>query len=160
MPCYRSRDNWHSYVKKSLSETELDEMTSHLDHCSECHDVVSVIQETVCSLTKSRVDFLPPTAIKINIMMAIDKNRYVENSPSANSSQFFALKNWGLSMIAAGLLLFALNLTSLTPNFKAGQMDELHMELNKQITIPFDKMSQVANDALGKIESLIRSKHK
>ena len=92
--------------------------------------------------------------------MAIDKNRYVENSPSANSSQFFALKNWGLSMIAAGLLLFALNLTSLTPNFKAGQMDELHMELNKQITIPFDKMSQVANDALGKIESLIRSKHK
>lgn len=160
MTCYRSQDNWHSYVKNCLTEVELDEMTSHLAHCPKCRDVVSVIQETVSSLAKTRVNFCPPTVVKTNVMMAIDTNLYSENFSSVNSSHLFALRNWGFSMIAAGILLFALNLASLTPNFEAGQMKELHIELNKQMTIPFDKMGQVANDALEKIESLTLLKHK
>lgn len=159
MTCYRSRDNWHSYVKTSLSEEELDEMTSHLADCPECQDVVSVIQETREGLAKSRVNFHPPAAIKINVMMAIAENQYKDNLPNPNSFHLFELKNWGFSMIAAGILLFALNLTSLTPDFEANQMTELHT-LSKQLAIPFDKMSQVANDALGKIESLTWSERK
>lgn len=159
MTCYRNRDNWHSYVKNSLSEAELDEMASHLTHCPECRDVVSVIQKTVGSFAKTRINFRPPPEIKINVMMAIDKKLYVETMPSAHSFYLFSLRNWGFSMIAAGILLFALNLTSL-PDFQTGQMNKLHSELNKQMTVPFDKMGQVANDALEKIESLTLLKHK
>lgn len=160
MTCYRSRDNWHSYVKNSLSEAELKEMTSHLAHCPECRDVVSVIQETFNGFAKARVNFHPPTAIKFNVMMAIDKNLYLETFPRANSSHLFAVRNWGFSMIAAGILLFALNLTSLSPNLEDSRMNELHIELNKQVSVPLDKMSQITNDALVKLESLSLLKHK
>ncbi|HWQ40612.1 MAG TPA: hypothetical protein VN456_01080 [Desulfosporosinus sp.] len=249
MTCYRSQDNWHSYVKNSMNAAELDEMTSHLAHCSECQNTVSLIQETAGFLAKSRADLIPPSTIKINVMMAIDKDRYKENlagaephegdrlvaliprtlssrykenlagaesrdgdrlvaliprTPSsrykenlagaesrdgdrlvalmprtlssrykenladsepqartcANSSHYFELKNWGLSMVAAGLLLFTLNLTSLTPNFGISHVAELNSDLGRQIALPFDKMSQVAHDALGKIESLTLSQPK
>ena len=162
MTCYRSRDNWHSYVKNSLSEAELNEITDHLKLCFECQNTVSLIQETAGILAKSRVDLSPPSTIKINVMMGIDKNRYKENLAGAepqarncaNSSHHLELKNWGLSMVAAGLLLFTLNLTSLPPNFKISHVAELNSELGKQIALPFDKMSQITHDALGKIESL------
>lgn len=160
MTCYRILDNWHSYVKSSLSEAELHEMTSHLTNCPECRDLVYIIQKTAGSLAKSRLDFLPPAAIKINVMMAIDKNRYVKHLSSTKLSHIFQLRNWGFSMIAAGILLFALNLTSLTPDPEGRPMSELHIKLSQQMAIPFHKMSQVANDTLGKIESLTSSKHK
>ena len=83
MTCYRSRSNWHSYVKNSLNEAELDEMTIHLAHCYECQDIVSVIQETASTFAKSRVVLSPPLDIKINVMMTIDKNRYKENLAGA-----------------------------------------------------------------------------
>ncbi|MCO1600773.1 anti-sigma factor family protein [Desulfosporosinus nitroreducens] len=158
MTCYRSRDNWHSYVKNSLSEAERDEMASHLSNCPECRSIVAIIQETLESLAKNQVILCPPLDIKINVMKAIDKHRYRENIVSTNPFHLFELKNWGVSMIAAGILLFALNLTTLNPGSENGQMTELHTELGKQFTIPFDKMSQVANDALEKIESLSLSK--
>lgn len=155
MTCYRSRSNWHSYVKNSLDEVELNELTAHLTKCPECRDIVSIIQKTADIFAESRAVHRPPVDIKINVMEAIDKTRYQN---VANSSHLFELKNWGLSMVAAGLLLFALNITSLAPNFESDQVAELNIEIGKQIALPFDKMSQVAHDALGKIESLTLSK--
>lgn len=154
MTCYRSQSNWHSYVNNSLDQVELRELTSHLTKCPECRDIVSVIQTTASLFAESRAVLRPPVDIKINVMKAINHNRYKK---STNSSHLFELKNWGLSMVAAGLLLFALNLTSLTPNFESGQVAELNIEIGKQITIPFGKMTQAAHDALGKIEALTLS---
>lgn len=182
MTCYRSRDDWHSYVKNSLDDAELHEMTAHLLHCSECQNAVVLIQKTVNILVKGRFVLNPPADIKTNVMMAIDKNRYKENlayvKPQAQkktlgytntsqnlnfetgfkkgsrSSHLFDLKNWGISMVAAGLLLFALNLTSLAHNFESIQVAEFNSELGKQMAIPFDKMSRAAHNAFGEIESL------
>ena len=155
MTCYRSRSNWHSYVKNSLDEVELNELTAHLTKCSECRKIVSVIQKTADILAESRAVHIPPVAIKINVMQGIDKSRYKKGE---NSSHLFELRNWGLSMVAAGLLLFALNLTSLTPNFENGRVAELNIEIGRKIAIPFDKMSEVAHDALGQIEALTLSR--
>ena len=156
MTCYLSRDNWHSYVKNSLNEAELEKMSTHLTHCPECRDIVSVIQETAGILAKSRIILSPPAAIKINVMMTIDKNRYKKVS----SSHLFELKNWGFSMVAGGLLLLALNLTSLTPNFESGQVTELNSQIGEQIAHPFEKMSQAAYAAIVKIETITISPHK
>ena len=156
MTCYRSRDNWHSYVKNSLNEAELESMATHLTHCPECWDIVSVIQETTGILAKSRVILSPPAAIKINVMMAIDKNRYQK----ASSTHRLELKNWGLSMVAGGLLLLALNLTSLVPNFESGQVAELNSQIGKQIAQPFEKMRQAAYAAIVKLETITISPQK
>lgn len=161
MTCYRSKDNWHSYVKNSLNEAELNGLADHLTQCPECRKLVSVIQETERLLAKSRVTLCPPASLKLNVMMAIDKNRYKETSSysfpqtqkSANADQRFGLNNWGLSMIAAGLLLLALNLTSLAPNFESGQFVELNSQIGKQLAHPFDKMRQAFGGVIVKIES-------
>lgn len=156
MTCYRSRDNWHSYVKNSLNEAELVGMSTHLSHCSECRDIVSVIQETAGIFAKSRVIIAPPAAIKINVMMAIEENRYKKVS----ASHLFESKNWGFSMVAAGLLLFALNFTSLTPNFERGQVSEFNVQIGKQIAHPFDQMSKEAYAVIVKIETIIKTPKK
>jgi len=150
MTCYRSRDNWHSYVRNSLKEAEIVDVSAHLTHCPECRHIVSVIQETASSLTKNRIILSPPAEIKLNVMLAIDKNRYKKVS----SSHLFELKNWGLSMVAGGLLLLALNLTSLAPNFESGQVAELNSLIGKQIVHPFDKMRQAADTVIIKIETI------
>jgi len=188
MTCYRSLDDWHSYVKNSLDEVELHEMKTHLLHCPECHNTVALIQETASTLVKGRIVLNPPVDIKTNVMMTIDKNRYERNSAcfkpqeqtktlgytyahsnskvetwfkkGAKSSHLFELKNWGISMVAAGILLFALNLTSLVPNYECRQVAEFNSELGKQMALPFGKMSEAAHDAFGKIQSLTLSQPK
>ena len=156
MTCYRSRDNWHSYVKNSLDEADLESMTTHLSHCPNCRDIVSAIQETADLLAKSRIILSPPAGIKLNVMMAIDKERYKKVS----SSHLFELKNWGFSMVAGGLLLLVLNLTSLTPNFESGQIAALNTQIGKQIAHPFENMSQATDAAIVKIETITKSTQK
>ncbi|HZK55458.1 MAG TPA: zf-HC2 domain-containing protein [Desulfosporosinus sp.] len=144
MTCYRSRDNWHSYVKNSLSEAELETITTHLTQCPECRDLVSIIHETADFLAKTRIIFSPPASMKLNVMSAIDSNRYKKVS-----SHVFELKNWGFSMVAGGLLLLALNLTSLAPTLQSGQVAEF-----------FDKISHAAYAAMMKIETITQATRK
>jgi len=156
MTCYRSRDNWHSYVKDNLNALELEELTTHLTRCPECRRLAAGIQETAVILASSRVILPPPASIKLNVMIAIDKNKYKKE----NTSHRFEVKNWGLSMVATGLLLLALNLTSLTPNFLSGQVGELNNQIGKQMAHPFDNMRQSAYAAVGKLEALMTSQQK
>ncbi|MHB8076249.1 zf-HC2 domain-containing protein [Desulfosporosinus fructosivorans] len=157
MTCYRSRNNWHSYVKASLNEAELEDMTAHLTHCSECLDIVSIIQETAGIFAKSQVILSPPSTIKLNVMMAIDKNRYKKVS----FPHLLELKNWGFSMVAAGVLLLALNLTSLAPTIESGQVAQLNSQIVQQISLqishPFERISQAAYSAIGRLETITSS---
>jgi len=139
-----------------LSKAELEGMATHLLNCPECRDIVSVIQATAGLFAKSRVILPPPAVIKLNVMMAIDKNRYKKVS----SPHLFELKNWGFSMVAGGLLLLALNFTSLTPNLKSGQVSALNSQIGEQIAHPIDKMSQAATAAIVKFETITRSPQK
>ncbi|EGW39396.1 zf-HC2 domain-containing protein [Desulfosporosinus sp. OT] len=150
MTCYRSQNSWHSYVKNSLDEAELHEMTAHLLLCSECRSLVSAIRETAGTFANDRVILTPPLEIKLNVMMAIDKHKYKK---STSSSHLFELKNWGLSMLAAGLLLFALNLTSLVSPLASNHVTDLNTVLGKQMALPFHKMSQVTQAVLREIDS-------
>lgn len=156
MTCYRSRDNWHSYVKNSLSEAELEVMTTHLTQCPECRDLVSIIHETADLLAKNRIIFSPPASIKLNVMRAIDNSRYKKVS----SSHVLELKNWGFSMVAGGLLLLALNLTSLAPTLESGQVADINSHIVQQIVQPFDKMSHAAYAAMIKLETITQSTQK
>lgn len=154
MTCYRSRDNWHSYVKASLVGAELEDMTTHLTHCPECREIVSIIRKTAGVFAKSRIILSPPSAIRLNIMMAIDKNRYKKVS----FPHLFELKNWGFSMVAAGVLLLTLNITSLAPTIESGQVakfnNQIVQQIGQRITHPFEIMSQAAYSAFGKLDTI------
>jgi len=80
-------------------------------------------------------------------MMAIDKNRY----KLVSVPHPFELKNWGFSMVATGVLLLALNITSLTPTIESGQVAKLNSQIVQQIAHPFEKMSQAAYSAISKL---------
>lgn len=163
MTCFRNQENWHSYVKKSLTKEKLDELTAHLTHCPDCQITVAHIRETAQILSESRTTLTPPLDVKVNVMLAIDKNRYKERSDTfrpltkknANSVHLFELKNWGLSMVAAGILLFVLNLTFLTPNDETNRVAQLNNELEKQTTLCLEKMTQATQAVLQKIDTLI-----
>jgi len=89
-------------------------------------------------------------------MLAINKNKYKK----VTSSPVFELKNWGLSMVAGGVLLLALNLTSLAPNFESGQVVDLNNQIGQQIVRPFDQMKQAAYTAMMKLETIELSPQK
>jgi hypothetical protein len=150
MTCYRIQGDWHSYVKKSLSELELHEMSTHLARCSQCHDIVSSIMETSYILTNCRTVPSCPTDIKLNVMSAINKSKYKKGV----SHTLFALKNLGLSMVAAGLILFAINLTPLPFSLENRQVFDINNYIGRQLAMPFDRIGLGAHEALGKIDSL------
>ena len=156
MTCYRSQDNWHSYVKKSLTESALEGLSTHLMYCPECREHVAAIEETARLLAKNRVSLSPPASMKLNVMLAINKTKYRKVS----SSHLFELKNWGFSMVAGGLILLALNFSSLAPNYENGQVAELNHQIGKQLAHPFDKISEATNAALVRIETITRSSEK
>ncbi|KLU65516.1 hypothetical protein DEAC_c26530 [Desulfosporosinus acididurans] len=166
MTCYLSKDDWHSYYKKSLDRQKLDEMSSHLAQCSECQNALWQIQETAELLARGKINFDPPPDLKLNIMKTITKSGYQADSnkeptqKETASSYHIELRNWGFSMMAAGFLLFALNLSSLSPNLLNTQVAQLDSGFNKQIILPFTKMNQLAHTLLIKIDTLTDNQNK
>lgn len=152
MTCLRNRDKWHSYVSQNLSEVELQKMTAHLEHCDKCQGIVASITETSAFLSRNRVILDPPKEIKINVMLAIDKYKYKKEPVSHQ----FTLnrRHLGVSMVAAGLILLAINLIPSARNFSSGQLAELNFQLGQQIALPFTHLSQALNASLEKIPKL------
>lgn len=166
MTCYLNKDDWHSYYQKSLDRQTLDEMSNHLAQCPECQNILWQIQETAKLLAKGRINLNPPPDLKLNIMEAINRSRYQAGSnkelpqKETASSHHFELRNWGFSMMAAGFLLFALNLSSLSPNLMTTQVTQLDSGFSKQIILPFTRMNQLAHTLLIKIDALTDSQIK
>ncbi|MGC7872940.1 anti-sigma factor family protein [Desulfosporosinus sp. SYSU MS00001] len=166
MTCYLSKDDWHSYYKKSLDRQKLDEMSSHLTQCPECQNILWQIQETAELLAKGRINFDPPPNLKLNIMKSITRSGYQADSnkeptqKETASSRHLELRNWGFSMMAAGFLLFAFNLSSLSRNLMTTQVTQLDSGFSKQIILPLTKMNQLAHTLLIKIDALTDNQNK
>lgn len=163
MTCYQSRRDWHSYVKESLPEIELKELSDHLQNCSECREIIININETSKLLAQSHTLVIPPIDLKINVMLRIDKNKYRPNpfiQKFGASLHLLDLKNWGFSLVAAGVLLFAFNLTPFFPYLESNSLLQFNSEVGKKISLPFDQMSHIAQTTLEKIEALTKSKPK
>lgn len=149
MTCHRIRDNWHSYVKNSLHKDEQTEMTNHLAHCPECQATVSFIRGTSLTFVENQTMLCPPSSIKINVMAAIDKHKYKKGA----APQLLDLQNWGFSMIAAGLIIFVINLSPLAPYFASRHVANLNGNISKRIALPFEKIGLATHTALKKVET-------
>lgn len=154
MTCFRSRDRWHCYVRKSLSAKEMQEMAAHLEQCGECRARVSAIQETAGFLAGARVDLTPPATIKIHVMAAIDQTKYKTETgfPRLNQSS----KQLGFSLLAAGLILLAINVTPAVRSLESGRIGDPNGQIGRQIELPFTHLGQVLSVAVERFGTLGR----
>lgn len=150
MTCPRSRNNWHSYVKKSLSAAELQDMETHLEQCATCREIVSDIRETTNLLASVRVNLEPPTDIRVNVMKAIDKTKYKKENHFSRLMQ--SVRLLGFSLVATGFLLLALNLNPAVYRLENVSIAEVNFQIGKIIALPFDNFGQTVSVVIGKLD--------
>lgn len=152
MTCPRSRNNWHSYVKKSLNAAELQDMETHLEQCATCREIVSGIRETTNLLASVRVNLEPPTDIRVNVMKAIDKTKYKKGNHFPRL--ILSLRLLGFSLVATGFLLLVLNLNPAAYRLENVNIAEVNFQIGKVIALPFDSFGQTVSVVIGKLDSL------
>lgn len=152
MSCKKYEDKLHSFAIGSLKEAERLELEMHLESCVSCKQEVYDIKRTADFIKANRTVPILPIEMKQNIMASIDLKRY----KSADRKNRFELKNWGASMIAAGLILFALNLSHYTNYYlaKESYLYNIGNEIGKKILLPINNLGQSANTVFGKIIEL------
>lgn len=123
----------------------MQEMAAHLTRCAICRETVPVIEAMSDFLGSNRAVPCLPAEIKLNVMAAIDTTKYKQGT----SLHRFVMKNWGFSLIAAGLILFFVK-----PSPLVSTITKLNDSVSWQIVRPVDKMGLITRAALGKIEIL------
>lgn len=105
MNCSLYKEKLHSYISGSLSEMESRAVKKHLELCGDCREEAAQIKKAKLYLAALRKDSVPPPNLKSNIMAAIDLNKYKPKKKKDLSQ----LRNWGISLVASGLILMVLN---------------------------------------------------
>lgn len=107
MCCNEVRYNLHEYASGKLNELESHAAAKHLKSCDKCRrelEEIRVMRDFLKSGFQSSIT--PPLDLKAGIMASINLRRYKR----AYKNALGELKNWGMSLVAAGLILFFLSM--------------------------------------------------
>lgn len=106
MCCNDYRYNLHEYSTGNLSELESHAIARHLKSCEKCRRELQEIREIKSILKPDIKDMiLPPIDMKADIMKTINLKKY----KTSHHNTLGELANWGMSLVAAGLILLLLN---------------------------------------------------
>lgn len=106
MCCNEYRYNLHEYSTGTLSELESRAIARHLKSCENCRRELQEIRDIRSILKPGIQDMvLPPADLKSSIMKSINLKKY----KISHRGTIGELANWGMSLVAAGLILFLLN---------------------------------------------------
>lgn len=147
MNCSKYKDKLHSYIKNNLKESERLELTAHLKSCFDCNRKIAEIKKAEDFFRASKITLspmiMPPPDLKLNIMAAIDLNKY----KVPKKKNLFDLSNWGLSMVAAGLILFILNMAPGVNQFDTAgnQLYNGSDSLGKKMAVSMHSLGQSAS---------------
>lgn len=104
MCCDECRGMLHEYASEKLSELECRSVEKHIKSCGRCRRELEEIKELrEFFRSGSKEELIPPADLEAGIMTAINLKKY-KNSPRE-------LANWGMSFVAAGLILMLINTT-------------------------------------------------
>lgn len=107
MCCNEYRYNLHEYSTGKLSELESHAIAKHLKSCDKCRRELEEIKEIKGFLKLNpQGNLLPPIDLKSGIMAAIDLRKYKK----VYKNTLGELANWGMSLVAAGLILLLINI--------------------------------------------------
>ena len=103
MRCNEIRYNLHEYASGKLNELESHATAKHLKSCEKCRRELEDIRAMKELLKLSFQDNVtPPLNLKADIMGSINLKKYKK----AYKNALEELKTWGMSLVAAGLILF------------------------------------------------------
>ncbi len=121
MCCNEYRNDLHEYASGKLNELESYTIAKHLKSCDKCRRESKEIKELKAFLKFSlREDILPPMDLKSGIMASIDLKKY----KTVYKNTLGEVANWGMSLVAAGLILLLLNVAP------AGDMTHVQNDWN------------------------------
>lgn len=107
MCCDENRIMLHEYASGKLSELESHAVEKHLKSCDRCRRELAEIKELKAFLKSDiQKNIRPPADLKFSIMSSIDLKRYKKSYKNTLGE----LANWGMSLVAAGLILLILNM--------------------------------------------------
>jgi len=108
MNCYEYRNKLHEYVSGNLSELESHALARHIKACDKCRREVEEIKDIKAFLKFNIQENMTPSAdLKSEIMASINLKKY----KNVYKNSLGELSNWGMSFVAAGLILLFMNLT-------------------------------------------------
>lgn len=106
MCCSKYRYYLHEYSTGTLNELESHATTRHLKECEDCRRELREIRD-IKSILKpdSNNMVLPPVELKSAIMKSINLKKY----KTSHHDTIRELTNWGMSLVAAGLIMILVN---------------------------------------------------
>ncbi|MTI49498.1 MAG: zf-HC2 domain-containing protein [Firmicutes bacterium] len=142
MKCKEVIEKIDLYFEKRLSDIELFNIDKHLEACNICKEEY-VEYENLFSILSEHKIVTPPPDFTNNIIGKIEEEK-IHSIKSPKFRFFTSTSKIGLSLVAAGLLIVALNTSHLDSGLKefSSVFFRGPIGISQTITNPFGKMSQ------------------
>ncbi|MHB1393905.1 MAG: anti-sigma factor family protein [Clostridia bacterium] len=140
MCCSEYRNSFHEYASGVLSELECHVIARHLKTCDKCRREVEEIKEMKSFLKPAfQENMMLPMDLKSGIMTSINLKRYKK----AYENTLGELANWGMSLVAAGLILLFINVAP-TDNIMhvQNEWDNTKVNITQKIYQPFSSINE------------------
>lgn len=152
MCCNDYRYNLHEYSTGKLSELESHAIAKHLKSCDRCRRELEEIRRMKEFLKPGfPMDIMPPMDLKSGIMASIDPGKYKR----IYRNTLGELANWGMSLVAAGLILL---LTNANPAYNMVKVqndwDVTRENIREKIYMPLSSINEGLNKFTTRITQL------
>jgi len=152
MRCNEYRNNLHEYAKGKQCELESHATAKHLKTCEKCRRELNEIKELKIFLMSGfQESMIPPMDLKSNIMASINLKKYKKTS----KNNWVELANWGMSLVAAGLILLLINVTPMENMLRAqNEWDNTKENITQKIYQPFSSINERLDKFTEKVTQL------
>lgn len=152
MCCNEYRYNLHEYASGKLSELESHAVARHLKSCEKCRREVEEIK-VMKAFLKSDIqeNVMLPINLKSGIMASINLKKYGK----VYKNTMGELANWGMSLVAAGLILLFINVTPADEIVRVqNKWDNRSVNIMQRIHQPFSSINERLNKFTERITEL------
>ena len=140
MCCNEYRNSLHEYASGKLSELESRAISKHIKSCDKCRSELEEIKEMKAFLKLgAQENVMPPIDLKAGIMASINLNKYKK----VYKNTLGELANWGMSLVAAGLILLFINVTPADDLVRVqNEWDNRAENISEKIYQPFSAINE------------------
>lgn len=133
MNCNEILNYMDKYCENRLDNFTKELINEHLEICEECKLQYIEMKELFNMLSEHSL-LSPPQEFTANVMNKVNK---------VNKTKSISIRRMGLSLVAAGILLAMINISTPKANYNSvfGYIYKESIELNRIIVNPFNKLS-------------------
>lgn len=147
--CSRVRKSLHSYAAGEKEGLEYFLIKEHLDNCSSCKAEYERTLEIKSILSNMGRNIAVPCSLVVNIMEAIDLEKYKAIGIYALNN----LRNLGISLIAAGLIISVFSISPYMGCFDRNFIGRSMAKVQESIIKPFEILNNSVVNISDKISN-------